>query len=118
MQTKTNNKNKNKVYTAEGDPDYGCTYIAAKNSKEAKQIALGCDVAQMLDNPYIELRVLRCWQVEGTDYEGELNIYQINELGLSWWWCPECNNEDFEILDNYTYKCKKCGNIEKIPYID
>ena len=46
------------------------------------------------------------------------NIYQINELGLSWWWCPECNNEDFEILDNYTYKCKKCGNIEKIPYID
>ena len=62
--------------------------------------------------------MLRCWQVKGTDYEGELNIYQIDELGLSWWWCPECNNEDFEILDNYTYKCKKCGNIEKIPYID
>lgn len=108
---------RNKVYSVEGDPDYGCAYIAAKTSKEAKQIALGCDVAQMLDNPYIELRVLRCWQVKGTDYEGELNIYQINELGLAWWWCPECNNEDFEIIDTYIYKCKKCGNIGEIPYL-
>jgi Zn finger protein HypA/HybF involved in hydrogenase expression len=106
---------KNKVYFAEGDPDYGCTYIAARTSKEAKQIALGCEVAQLIDNPYINLRIKRCWQVEGTNYKGELDIYQINELGLAWWWCPNCENENFEMLDDQTYKCKKCGETNKIP---
>ena len=42
MQIKTKNKKKNKVYTAEGDPDYGCAYIAAKNSKEANRESYLC----------------------------------------------------------------------------
>lgn len=106
----------NKLYIAEGDPDYGCTYIAAKNGKEAKQIALGTEIAQTLYNPFIELRVLRKWGIE-TDYEGELNIEQINELGLAWWDCPNCNKEEFEILDKFHYKCKSCGKEFEIPYI-
>lgn len=111
-------KKKNKVYYAEGDPDYGCIYIAAKNGKKAKQIALGTWVAEHLDNPFIELRVLRCWSVKETDYEGELDIFQINELGLTWWACLECDKEEFEILDSHTYKCKNCGKEFEIPYID
>ena len=108
---------KNKVYCVEGDPDYGCIYIAAKNGKEAKNIALGTWVADHLDNPFIELRVLRKWGVE-TDYEGELDIFQINELGLTWWSCPECDKEEFEILDSNTYKCKNCGKEFEIPYVN
>ncbi len=110
-------KKKNKVYTAEGDPDYGCIYIAAKNGKEAKNIALGTWVAENLYNPFIELRVLRKWGIE-TDYEGELDIFQINELGLTWWTCPNCDKEDFEILDTFHCKCKNCGEEFKIPYVD
>lgn len=108
---------KNKVYSVEGDPDYGCIYIAAKNGKEAKQKALGTWIAERLDNPYIELRVLRQWNAKETDYEGQLDIFQINELGLSWWACENCEGEDFEILSEEIYKCKKCGKAFKIPYV-
>lgn len=109
---------KNKVYCAEGDSDYGCTYIAAKNGKAAKNIALGTFVADHLDNPFIELRVTRCWSVKETEYEGELNIFQINELGLAWWSCPECDKEDFGIINEYEYQCKNCKGIFGIPYVD
>lgn len=108
---------KNKVYCAIGDPDYGCIYIAAKNGKEARNYALGTWVAENLENPFIELRVTRCWSVKETEYEGELDIFQINELGLTWWSCPECDKEDFEILtDKENYKCKNCEKIFEIPY--
>ena len=108
---------KNKVYCAEGDPDYGCIFIAAKTSKEAKAIAMGTWVADVLDNPFIELRITRCWSVKETEYEGELDISQINELGLTWWWCPECKKEEFIIISNYEYQCKNCKHIDDIPYV-
>ena len=113
----TDEQKKNKVYCAEGDPDYGCQYIAARTAKDAKQIALGCDVAEHVENPFIDLRVTRCWSVKETDFEGELDIDQINQLGLSWWDCPECQNEDFDIINGYQYKCKNCGYEGEIPYI-
>jgi len=109
---------KNKVYSAEGNPDYGCVYIAAQNSKEAKKIALGTFVAETVYNPFIELRVLRCWSVKETEYEGELDIEQINELGITWWDCPNCNKEEFTIISEYEYQCKNCKHINRIPYID
>ena len=108
---------KNKVYYAQGDADYGCAYVAAKTSKEAKKIALKTWIAETVDNPFIAIRVTRCWSVKETDYEGELDIRQINELGLSWWECEDCSKEDFEIIDDFNYKCKKCGNEFKIPYL-
>lgn len=40
-----------------------------------------------------------------------------NELGLTWWECSNCQKEEFEILDTFTYKCKKCGNTAEIPYL-
>lgn len=110
-------KGKNRVYCAEGDPDYGCQYIAARTVKDAKQIAMGSEISEHLDNPFIELRVTWCKNVGETDFEGELDIDQINQLGLTWWDCPECQSEDFEIVDDYNYKCKKCGKVNEIPYI-
>lgn len=109
---------KNKVYFAQGDEDYGGIYIAAKNSKEAKSIALGTWVAETLYNPFIDLRVIRCWSVKEAEYEGELDILQINELGLAWWSCPNCDKEDFEIINNKTYRCKTCNKEFEIPYIN
>ena len=110
---------KNKVYYAEGDPNYGGQYIAAKNSKEAKSYALlHCDCAETVENPFINVKVTRCWSVKETDYEGELNIKQINELDLAWWSCPECDGEHFEIIDKEYYKCLKCGKTIEIPYIN
>lgn len=110
-------KRKNKVYFAVGDEDYGGIYIAAKNSKEAKRIALGTWVSETVYNPFIDLRVTRCWSVKETDYEGELDISQINELGLAWWSCPNCDKENFEIIDSKTYKCNTCNQSFEIPYI-
>lgn len=106
----------NKVYFATADDDYGGTYIAAKNIKEAKQIALGCNViSDHLEN-YIDLQIHWKRGIK-TKYQGELNIEQINELSLTWWCCPNCDSEEFEILDTYNYKCNKCGNVAKIPYL-
>lgn len=107
---------KNKVYFASGDIDYSGIYIACKTSKEAKQFALGTWLAENVENPFINIRVTRCWSVKETDYEGELDISQINELKLTWWSCPNCDKEDFEIIDNWTYKCKTCNQEFKIPY--
>lgn len=107
---------KNRVYSAEGDPDYGCTFIAAPTSRDARHIAMGTFVAEHLDIPYIEIRILWKRGLE-TDYEGELDIFQINELGLTWWDCPKCGKEDFEIITDREYQCKNCGNIEAIPYV-
>ncbi len=109
---------KNKVYCAEGDPDYGCIYIAAPNGKIAKNLALCTWVAETVDNPFINVRVTRCWSVKETDYDGELDIVQINDVGLSWWDCENCNKEDFEIVDHCHYRCKNCNNIGEIPYIN
>ncbi len=113
--SKTDNK-KNRVYTIEGDPDYGCIYVAAKTSKDAKTFGLNTWVSEHLENPWVEMRVLWRRGIE-TEYEGELNIEQINELGLAWWACPNCDKEDFEILDTYHYKCKNCKNEYEIPYV-
>lgn len=107
----------NRVYFAQGDEDYGGIYIAAKNGKEAKLVALSTWVAETVYNPFIELRIRRCWSVKGTNYEGELDIYQINELGLSWWSCTNCDNDEFETIDNKHYKCKKCNYEGEIPYV-
>lgn len=109
---------KNKVYEATGDEDYGCIYIAAKNGKEAKSLALGTWVAETVDNPFIEVRVIRCWSVKETEYEGELDISQINELGLTWWGCPNCDKEEFEIINDKTYRCKNCNKEFEIPYVN
>ena len=102
----------------------GCQYISALTSKEAKQIALyKTDLPEQLENPFIELRVTRCWNVDREKIEKYikekivLDIYEINNLGLSWWSCPECDNEDFNIIDDYTYKCNNCKNEFEIPYI-
>lgn len=108
---------KNKVYFAQGDEDYGGTFIAAKTNKEARKIALGTWVAELVDNPFINVRVTRCWSVKETDYDGELNIKQINDLGLTWWSCENCDKENFEIINDDTYKCKNCNKIFEIPYI-
>lgn len=109
---------KNKVYFVTGDEDYGGIYIACKNSKEAKEISLWLWVAETVENPFIDIRIKRCWSVKETDYEGELNISQINELGLTWWSCPDCDKEDFEIIDAEMYKCKTCNQEFKIPYMN
>ena len=107
---------KNKVYFARGDEDYGGTYIAAKTSKEARMIAMNTWVANTVDNPFINVRVTRCWSVKETDYEGELDVKQINNVGLAWWCCEECECEDFEIINGGTYRCKTCGKVAEIPY--
>lgn len=107
----------NKVYFAESDSDYGGIYIAAKNGKQAKEIATHTWVMECADR-YIDLRVTRCWSVKETEYEGELDIKQINELGIAWWSCENCDKEDFEILNASEYKCKNCGEIYKIPYVN
>lgn len=86
-----------------------------KTENVLKAFGQGTWVAETIDR-YIDLRVIRCWGVK-TKYEGQLNIQQINEIGLAWWCCEHCENEEFEIIDKYTYRCMKCGKTGKIPYL-
>lgn len=107
------------IYCAEGDPDYGCAYIAAYTSKEAKQIALGTFVAETVYNPYMNVRIKLC-KYNHTDLAKNpkvLTIKEINDAGLSWWCCPECDDDDFYIINAQWYRCCKCGTKNKIPYI-
>lgn len=107
------------IYSAEGDPDYGCVYIAAYTSRQAREIAQNTFVAETVNNPYINVRVL-LHKYNHTDLvkePRELTIKEINDAGLIWWCCPECEDDDFEIIDTYNYKCKKCGHEDEIPYI-
>lgn len=106
----------NKIYVAETDPDYGVVYIAAKNLKEAKRIALGTSIADHMYR-YIDLRVKWCKSAGRVDYEGELTIDKILEAGLNWFDCPWCNGEDFELVDESTCKCKICNLTFEIPYL-
>lgn len=104
----------NKVYFAYiNDDDEEGVYVAAKNIKEAKKLALYSAIADFLES-YIDLNI---YWVKGvkTNYEGELNVKQLNELGLQWWECPNCTGMSFEILDDYNFKCKNCGYIGEIP---
>lgn len=107
---------KNKVYFVQGDEDIGGAYIAAKTSKDAKNIALGIWVAETVENPFIDLKIRRCWSVKETDYDGLLDIYKINDLKLTWWECSNCCKDNFEIINEITYKCKDCNNEDEIPY--
>lgn len=108
------------IYCAEGDPDYGCVYIAALTSKEARNIAQGTFVAETVCNPYINVRVTLC-KYNHSDLikrPGELCITEINDAGLSWWCCPKCDDDDFTIIDGWHYKCNKCGHEDEIPYVN
>lgn len=109
-------KKMNKVYWAETDPDYGCVYIAAPNIREAKQTALCTWVADHMER-YIDLKVKWCKSTPKTEYEGELDIFQINELGLTWFDCPYCGKEDFNIISSDECYCKSCKQTFDIPYM-
>ena len=103
----------NKVYFAYINDGGGGSYIAAKNIKEAKRLALYSAIADFLEN-YIDLKI-RWKRCVKTNYYGELNVNQINELGLAWWVCPNCESESFEIIDENNFMCKNCGYAGEIP---
>jgi hypothetical protein len=112
----------NKVYFfIDESGDHGGIYVAARTLKEGKKFALSSDILDlmMLWNPYIELNG-HMERKEGkpifTEYEGELNIKQINELGLAWWDCDECGAGNFSIINEFEYKCNECGYSSKVPY--
>lgn len=105
----------NKVYFACVLDEHCGTYIAAPNIREAKKIAYGCDIISSFIDNYIDLRIH--WE-KGikTESYGELDIFEINKLGLTWWDCPECETDDFTIIHEFKYRCNKCDKEFDIPY--
>jgi hypothetical protein len=115
----------NKVYFFYDEEGYG-RYVAHKTFKEAKDIALMCPTFDMLDNPFIDIRgnlvkkvnhkTEEEYIVKTEKYFGLLDVEELNELGLLWWQCPECGDDDFEIIDGgENYKCA-CGYCGQTPY--
>lgn len=115
----------NKVYFFIADADHGGVYIAAKNFKEAKLIAINHElITEYCDDPYIDVRGHICRNRGNnkpvtTDFEGELTMKEIFQLRLAWWECPECGSNDFEVIDKCEecYRCKDCRYEEAIPYV-
>ena len=71
-------------------------------------------IDEIVDNYNRKAKYLK--DIDLGKFAHELDIDEINDAGLTWWCCPECNGDDFEILDLYTYKCKDCNHEDKIPY--
>lgn len=109
----------NKVYFFYVNKGDGGQYVAGKDHKTAKNFAIGMFHDQC-DNPFIELKgnmMKRDGKPLMTEFNGVLNIQNIYDLGLTWFWCTECDSDDFEFIDEYEFKCKSCGLIQEIPYI-
>ena len=98
--------------------------IAAKNFKEARKIALSTDLQECCEIPFIDIRgsiIKKEGKPIKTKYKGQLNVKQQGELGMLWFWCPECENVEFEFGDfdgdyYHSMKCKKCGHEDSVPY--
>lgn len=55
--------------------------------------------------------------VFATEYEGVLDVEQIYEVGIIWFQCDNCGDDDFKFIDNgENYKCKACGHADRVPY--
>lgn len=105
----------NKVYFAHVVRESCGTFIAAPNIKEAKKIAYKCDIISDFIDNYIDLRIEWKKGIK-TEFYGELDIFEINKLGLTWWSCPECDGADFTIIHDFKYLCNKCDKEFEIPY--
>jgi len=117
----------NKVYFFnEKSGDYGGVYVAAKTWKEARNTAVSDElISDHVDNPITEVEGYLCRKNKKpitTELEGILDIKKINEVGCAWWSCDndECGGEgNFEILDDeLNYKCRECGGVYTIPYVN
>lgn len=108
--------------------DSSAVYIAADCYKNARGIALlnSEGAFDFTDNPFIDIAGHMCRKDRGntgepilTEHFGVLDIEQLAELKLLWFWCTDmdCESDDIEILDSNDCKCRKCGNTFEIPYI-
>lgn len=109
----------NKVYFFHNEEGEG-VYVASTSFKDAKKIALGSSVTDMMDNPFIELRG-RIIKGVTTEYEGELSLVQISELDLLWFGCGNCEKDKNisitkESVKDLKYVCNDCGYVGDIPY--
>jgi hypothetical protein len=115
----------NKVYFfREKSGEFGGVYVAAETWKKARNIAITEElISEYADNVITDIEGHLCRNNNKkpiiTEIEGILNVQQICDLGLAWWDCEECGDDDFEIL-NYEseFKCRKCGFIDDIPYVN
>jgi len=115
----------NKVYFCYSGDDYGI-YVAHKSRKKAKEIASSSSVFDFMANPQIEIkgRVVKRYDyreekeyIAEIDKEGILSTQEIVDLGIAWWECSECGDDDLEIIDNgENYNCLSCGHSDEVPY--
>ena len=113
----------NKIYFAENgkQESTGGTYIATVNLEEAKKLARQSDIIKDCVTKFTDLKVSLMRYSDNkpmfTEYEGELNMEQIAELGLIWWTCRNCGERKFAILNDDECKCLNCSTIQEIPYL-
>lgn len=118
----------NKVYFCnEEDVDFGY-YIAADNEEKAIDIFYNSRLFdRSLPKELIETFSQRKHYTSGewdgtgkvvtTDCEGILSVKQLGDLGLLWFQCAMCGDDDFEFVDGVeNYRCKKCGHTDQVPY--
>lgn len=123
----------NKVYFFHPKGIMNGYYFAAKNFKKAKGMALKTELTEWSDNPFIDIRgnIVKRYYKDGeyiengyiieTNYEGKLNVKQEGELGILWFQCPECGDDDFSFSeftggDYMAMKCNQCGYESDVPY--
>lgn len=126
---------KNKIYFFHPPNNMTGYNFAAENFKEARRMALDSELAEWCDNPFVDIRgnIVKRYYKEGeyvengyivyTEYEGKLNVKQQAELGILWFECPECGDDDFDFNDyrgdDYMYmKCNQCGYEGEVPYAE
>jgi len=113
----------NKVYFfSEVSEEYGGVHVAAQSWKAAREIALTDElISEHIDNPITDVKGSLCRHDKKpitTEIEGKLTTQQICDLGLAWWDCEECGDDNFEIFNHESeYRCRSCGFVENVPYV-
>jgi hypothetical protein len=113
----------NKVYFfSDKHGQGGGIHIAASTWKAARNFALHNEITEFMDEPFIDLKGSTCRKGSApitTELEGVLTVQQTVDLGLAWWNCEQCGDDDFEIFPGeQEYKCRVCGALDGIPYVD
>lgn len=117
----------NKVYCFydEHDSEGRTVYIADKNYKSARAVAMENrdGTFDFSDNLFIDIRGYMCRenrepkaQPITTDKVGQLDTSDLAELKLLRFYCADCDSNELEIIED-KYRCKKCGHIGAIPYV-
>ena len=111
------------LYVYDVESDDGCYYPVGGKNRTKALISFMHHIGEK-ESEFIHYRARLARDYDGkkipASQEGVLGMEELMSKGYRIWWdCPECGKENcFEYVKIDRYKCKECGHIEDIPFVD